>query len=111
MPYDEDLAKRVRAAIGAEYNEIKMFGGLCFTVNTHMAVGVIRDEVMLRLPKETIDDAISRGAQQMMMGERVMTGMVSVSGDEIATDEDLASWMAPSVAYTQSLPPKASKKK
>ena len=34
MAYDEKLAERVRAALDAVkgVNEIKMFGGLCFTV-------------------------------------------------------------------------------
>ncbi len=44
MAYDEELAGRIRAAVEAAtgpagYREIKMFGGLCWTVNTHMAVG------------------------------------------------------------------------
>lgn len=42
MTYDEGLADRIRAAVDAAagrtgYREIAMFGGLCWTVNTHMA--------------------------------------------------------------------------
>ena len=45
MTYDEGLADRIRSAVeaaagSAGYREIKMFGGLCWTVNTHMAVGI-----------------------------------------------------------------------
>ena len=58
MAYDEDLADRLRGALGTtDYEVIKMFGGLAFMVNTHMAVGIIRDELMLRLGR----DGLSHG--------------------------------------------------
>jgi len=39
MAYDEDLAERVRAALGRVkgVSDIKMFGGLCHTVGGNMA--------------------------------------------------------------------------
>lgn len=39
------LAARVRAALGgvSAVTEIKMFGGLCFTVRGNMTVGVRKD--------------------------------------------------------------------
>ena len=57
MAYDEDLADRVRELIGADdpLTERKMFGGLAFLVNGHMAVGVSRDGgILVRVdPHET----------------------------------------------------------
>ena len=42
MAYDEDLANRIRELIGSEdgYTEQKMFGGIGFMIDGHMAVGV-----------------------------------------------------------------------
>jgi len=40
MPYDEDLADRIRELLGAKrgITEQKMFGGLAFLVNGNMSV-------------------------------------------------------------------------
>ena len=40
MPYDEELAERVRAVVAAEpaLTEKRMFGGLAFLVHGHLAV-------------------------------------------------------------------------
>ena len=41
MAYDEDLAERIRELIASEegYAEQKMFGGIGFMIDGHMAVG------------------------------------------------------------------------
>jgi TfoX/Sxy family transcriptional regulator of competence genes len=110
MAYDEDLADRLRSALGTtDYEVIKMFGGLAFMVNTHMAVGIIRDELMLRLGADRYDAALARGAEPMKMGERTMKGMVSVSGAGL-TDAALQEWVEEAVTYAQSQPPKKPRK-
>ena len=57
MAYDEELGERVRAALGAVPGvaEIKMFGGLCYTVRGHMAVGVNGDDLMVRMEPEAAE--------------------------------------------------------
>ena len=35
-----------------------MFGGLAFMVNTHLACGVIHDDLLVRVGKENFEDAI-----------------------------------------------------
>ena len=42
MAYDEDLSNRIRELIDSEdgYTEQKMFGGIGFMIDGHMAVGV-----------------------------------------------------------------------
>jgi hypothetical protein len=59
VTYDEGLADRIRSAVeaaagSAGYREIKMFGGLCWTVNTHMAVGTGDDDLMVYVGKEAL---------------------------------------------------------
>lgn len=111
MAYDEELAARVREIVPPGTPEMKMFGGLAFMVNTHMAVGLSGDGLMLRV--EDPDAAEARGAEQMRMGERVMKGFMRVPGAAVATDDALESWVAPAVAEAQAKapkPPKAAKK-
>ena len=60
--YDEDLAARIRAAVDAAagpvgYREIKMFGGLCWTVNTHMAVGTGDADLMVLVAAADLPDS------------------------------------------------------
>jgi hypothetical protein len=46
MPYDESLAERIRSLLAAEpdVTEKKMFGGLGFMVDGHLAVAATTDE-------------------------------------------------------------------
>jgi len=112
MAYDEGLAERVREVIAtrAEADEIKMFGGLCFMVNTHMAVGVTGEGLLLKVGKEHVADAIARGGTQPMMGDRVMTGVVRI-GEDVLECDGLDEWVLPWVEAALALPPKPPKRR
>jgi hypothetical protein len=51
MPYDQELAARVRALLAgrSDLREQKMFGGLTFMVGGGMCCGVNGDELIVRL--------------------------------------------------------------
>jgi hypothetical protein len=53
MAYDEQLAERVRAELDdrVAFDEKKMFGGLAFMVNTHVACGIVGSDLMVRVGK------------------------------------------------------------
>lgn len=107
MAYDEALAQRVRELVAerAEFDEIKMFGGLGFMVNTHLAVGVSGEGgLMLKVADEA--SARERGATPMEMRGRPMTGWVRVQGDAV---EPLDDWVLPQVEAALALPPKPPK--
>lgn len=111
MAYDEAIAERVRECIAqrVEPEEIKMFGGLCFMVNTHLAVGVTGGGLLLRVGRESVGDAIERGATQALMGERAMTGVVHVAAG-LLDGPELEEWVLPAVEGALALPPKPPKK-
>ena len=113
MTYDEVLATRVGVAVSdrAQFEGKKMFGGMAFMVNTHMACGVVGDDLMVRVGAENYDDALSRGADEMDFTGRPMRGMVMVRAGNLNTDEALDTWVERGVSYAQSEPPKAPKKK
>lgn len=111
MTYDEDLAARIRAAIGARkaVDEIKMFGGLCFTIEGNMACGVMRDGLLVRVEAEDADKLLRRpGARPMeMMQGRPAKGFLVVDADVVRTKKQLEGWVAIGVATAAALPPKA----
>lgn len=112
MAYDEALADRIRQALGREglVDEIKMMGGLCFMIGGHMALGIVGDELMARVGPDGYESALARAhAREMDFTGRSMKGFVFVKPEGISTKRSLASWIAPAVAFTKSLPPKPAK--
>ena len=109
MAYSEELADRVRAFLATRsgVREQKMFGGLCFMLDGNMACGVLGSELVVRVGKENLDDALSRAySRPFDMTGRPMRSFVYVSAEGLATDEGLAEWARRGIAYAESLPPK-----
>ena len=114
MAYDEELAERIRAALGSvsAVTEIKMFGGLCYTVHGNMAVGVMKDDLMVRMDPGDGDAALSEtGARLMDMRGKQMRGFLLVGPPGVKTARSLQRWVDRGVAYASSLPPKRPKAK
>ena len=112
MAYDEELAERVRAALDdvSGVNEIKMFGGLCFTINGNMAVGVSHDDLLVRMSPDDGDVALGEpGVRLMEVGSRTSRGFLSVAPEATKTDRKLHAWVDRGVAFASSLPPKEPK--
>lgn len=109
MGYDSDLAERIRRRIGDHPGivEKKMFGGLAFLVGGHMAVGVVKDEMVVRVGQDAHDDAVARpGARTMDFTTRPMRGWISVSPQGCAADDALDAWVDQGLAYAARLPSK-----
>jgi hypothetical protein len=69
-----------------------MFGGLTFIVNTHMACGIVKDDLMVRVGKDGHVAALARGAHVMDFTGRPMRGMVIVSGSQVVDESALDEW-------------------
>ena len=117
MAYDEELAERVRASLAhvPGVAEIKMFGGLCYTVGGNMAVGVNGEDLLVRLAPDDGDAALTEpGVRLMQVGSRTSRGWLSVAPEATATARTLQGWVDRGVAFASSLPlkrPKAKKPK
>ena len=112
MAYDERLAERVREVLSGvdDVAELKMFGGLCHTVHGNMAVGVIRDDLLVRLGPDEADAEIGEpGVRAMEVGGRTSRGFLSVGPVATGSDAALRAWIDRGVAYASSLPPKRPK--
>lgn len=114
MAYDEDLADRVRVALGPVEgtNEIEMFGGLCFTLGGNMAVGVQGSELMVRMDPELGETVVTEPhVRPMDFTGKPMKGFIYVASEGVKTEKKLARWVGIGVDYASSLPPKRPKPK
>jgi TfoX/Sxy family transcriptional regulator of competence genes len=109
MAFDETLADRVGDALSprADLSERKMFGGIVFMVGGNMAVGVINDDLMVRLDPTDAKKALTEPhVRPMDFTGRPMKGMIYVDSSGTATDEDLAAWVDAGADFAASLPSK-----
>jgi TfoX/Sxy family transcriptional regulator of competence genes len=109
VPHDEGLAQRIRERLEEQphVSEKRMFGGLAFLVGGHMAVGIVRDEMMVRVGPAAYDAALCEPhARPMDFTKRPMKGFVFVAPPGFEEDADLARWVERGVAFAASLPPK-----
>jgi hypothetical protein len=109
MAYSEHDGQRVRDVLGdrADVVEKKMFGGLCFMVRGHMAVGLTASDLMVRVGPESWTAALEdEHAREMDFTGKSLKGFVFVDPAGWATKKDLANWVARGVAFAESLPPK-----
>lgn len=109
MAFDEGLAMRIREQLSEQpgLSERRMFGGLAFMVNGNMCAGVLGDELMARVgPAQYQSALVQPYAREMDFTGRAMTGLVMVSQDALAEDDELDAWLQRSLDFCLSLPPK-----
>src|SRR6476620_6225482 len=113
MAYDEDLANRIRELIASEggYAEQKMFGGVGFMIDGHMAVGVSgQGGLMIHCAKAETEALLAKpGARPFEMRGREMEGWLRIDAESVSTKRALEPWAMQSVAFARALPPKKKK--
>jgi hypothetical protein len=110
MAYDEDTADRLREILAPEpgLSEKKMFGGLAFLIDGHMAVAASgQGGLLLRVDPSRTDDLLDPPqVDRMVMRGREMDGWLRVDAAAVDSEERLAGWVGLGVAYVRTLPPK-----
>ena len=110
MPYDEDLADRIRELLAGEpdVTEKQMFGGLAFLVRGNMAVTASgQGGLMARVEPAQTEALVTRPhAGRFEMRGRAMQGWLRVDAAGVRTRRQLEPWVRRSVAYARSLPSK-----
>jgi hypothetical protein len=106
MPYDEQLAARVRNRLGGAVEEKDMFGGRAFLFGGNLAVCASHDGGLL-VRVEAADQAglLDADVEPMVMAGRVSRTWVRVDAPALAGDR-LAGWVDRGVATATALPPK-----
>lgn len=106
MPYDEDLARRIRGLLADEaaLTEKRMFGGLAFLINGNMAIAASgQGGILVRSDPRR---AVPRGATLAVMRGKPMDGWLRVDAAQLRTKRQLARWTEIGRAVARSLPPK-----
>lgn len=109
MPYDEGLAQRIREVLEDDvpFVEKKMFGGLSFLVNGNMSVGIINEDLVVRVGKENDEETLSLPhTRPMDFTGKPMKGWIYVVPQGYAADDDLQAWVKRGLDFALSLPPK-----
>lgn len=109
MPIDETLAGRVRSVLDERvaWDEKRMFGGLAFLVNGHMACGILGDRLMVRVGPEAHESLSTRAhVSPMDFTGRPLRGFLFVEPAGTKTRRQLAAWMDRTLEFVGSLPSK-----
>src|SRR3990172_129123 len=96
MAYSEQLAGKIRGAFQhvPRVEEKKMMGGLTFMVNGKMCVGVLNDDLMVRLDPTVYDTALKKkGCREMNFTGKPMKGFVFVSLEGTSNEKDFNYWI------------------
>ena len=84
MAYDEGLAHLVREILEEmpDFEEKKMFGGLCFLLHGNMDCGILNNDLIVRVGPEHYEDSLKLpDTRKFDITGKPMKGWVMVSGD------------------------------
>jgi hypothetical protein len=109
MPFDSELADRVRNFLRGDYTveEKRMFRGLAFMVNGHLAFSVGADRLLVRTGPDAYEAALSKPhARPMRFTGRTMRGYVYVDPQGYRSARGLNEWIQMGLRFVSSLSPK-----
>jgi TfoX/Sxy family transcriptional regulator of competence genes len=114
MAYNEHLADRIRQTLKEKrvtnILEKKMMGGLTFMINEKMCVGIIKEDLMVRIDPDWHEEAIKKeGCRTMDFTSKPMIGYVLINPDGVDKEADLDFWIQKGLDFNPKA--KAAKKK
>ncbi len=111
MAFDEELADRIRTRLFSHpgLTERRMFGGLAFLLDGHMAVAVSGEGgLMVRAGADQADELLQEPhVEQIEMRGRPMTGWLRVDAAALEAEAALERWVDVGATFAASLPPKS----
>ncbi len=104
MAYDTDLANRISAALRHrnDVEEKKMMGGLTYMVNEKMSVGIIKDNLLVRVLPSKYEEMLALPfSKPMQFTGRIMKGFVQVEPPGFETEEQLQFWVETGIEFAE----------
>jgi TfoX/Sxy family transcriptional regulator of competence genes len=96
MAYNEELAQRIRQHMQSieHITEKKMFGGLTFLYKKKMTVGIVKDQLVVRIVSEKFQDILKlEHVADMDFTKRPLKDFVYVNLPAFETEPQLAEWI------------------
>lgn len=113
MAYDEFLSDRIQKILkdkNIAYQGKKMFGGVAFMVNEKMCVGIVKNNLMVRIHPDFQEEALRlEGCKMMDFTKRPMKGFLYIEPIGTDLDNDLEFWIQKALDYNPTA--KSTKKK
>lgn len=109
MAFDEKFAQRIRGLLdpGLPVAEKRMFGGLAFMVRGHMCVGIVGNELMVRVGPDAYEESLALPhARPMDFTGKPMKGFLYVGETHKLSDKELKGWIGRGLRFTGTLPAK-----
>ncbi|HST46975.1 TfoX/Sxy family protein [Jatrophihabitans sp.] len=108
MPYDRELADRIRASLASlagrsDVREVGMFGGLSFLVDGKLAVSAdTHGDLMIRCSPDRAEQLLEhQDAEPVVMGRRRMSpGWLRIRAGGVAAEADLEFWISEALDFT-----------
>jgi len=109
MAYDEDLEKRLDFALKVFPKSIsdfiskkKMFGGLAIMYKGKMTVGIVKNDLMVRVVESKMNDVLKMEAVRPMdFTNRPMKEFIYVAAKGFETEEQLQNWIELGIEHAQ----------
>ncbi len=95
---------------GIDFEQKKMFGGLCFLVDDKMLAGTYKGGIMARVSPDEADRLAEQpGVSHMIHAGRAMPGYLMIESEVYDSDEALGFWLDKCLEFNPKA--KSSKKK
>lgn len=114
MAYNEKLASRIRELLPhpLKVEEKKMMGGLTFMVNGKMCVGILDDDLMVRIDPLVYESVLQRkGCKEMDFTGKPMKGFVFVNSEGTTSKRDLNFWVDLALQFNKKAKASSKRKK
>jgi hypothetical protein len=109
MPYDHDLAARLRDALARTtgVTEQKMFGCVCFLLDGNALAGVWTDRLITRLGPGEGEAALREPhVREFDITGKPMRNWIAVEPEGVEDDDQLKDWIERAVKFVRTLPRK-----
>lgn len=109
MASDPELVERLRSIL-AHHRHIearRMFGGVCFTLNGNICVGVHNKNLILRVGEARAEELLTReSVKPMDLTGKVMKRWATILPEGIQTDAQLSGYAQLAIDFVETLPSK-----
>ena len=115
MAYDEHLSLRIQKQLFEKnivFIEKKMFGGNAFMIADKMCIGVMKDQIMLRVMEEFYESLLEENhVKPMTFTGRSMKNFLFIEPEIYSTENQLNRWVDLAIDFANRGEVKSKKKK